>query len=240
MELTARDAECLPVSRGKRARFGRRAGPQLIASRWADASRYALWTSSSPIDGVCNPASRTSDSVSEGTLRVLPLDSLRFDRSVLLKATDSASCVLCDRQSRETMKPSKFKETLSRHSRETRELLLSAGGSEVRPVTAISGAPWWPSGVERPVCSAGHAMAFMAQVSMIDVPGSASLPGVPASFHYCQECAHAGRMACGWNDENLDHRRYDLRFLLDTSTLSPDGRGIQADPVRVWIDAGAA
>jgi hypothetical protein len=90
--------------------------------------------------------------------------------------------------------------------------------------TRLGGVPWWPATEERPRCPSGHLMAFIGQFRMADGPASAKDPGL-LSFHYCQECAHAGGMSFGHGD--ADNRGYEVRLFGRPSTET-DGQGIVA------------
>ncbi len=61
------------------------------------------------------------------------------------------------------------------------------------PVTKLSGVPWWPMGVERPVCVDGHKMAFVGQFRLDEVPGFDQPPTL-LSLHYCDACTYEGKM----------------------------------------------
>lgn len=108
-----------------------------------------------------------------------------------------------------------------------RRLVLSPGDPGPRSVTKLSGIPWWPRGIERPRCFAGHDMAFVAQFRMDEVPVFDQPPSL-LSFHYCDECAMRGAgMSFGWTDRGRQ-RGYDVRVFFDLE--SPvDGRGVVAE-----------
>lgn len=78
-----------------------------------------------------------------------------------------------------------------------RDWILTPGDPGPLPVTKFAGVPWWPKNTPRPVCPQGHAMGFVVQVRLADVPGWESDPGL-LSFHYCYECMWQGDMAFGW------------------------------------------
>ena len=114
---------------------------------------------------------------------------------------------------------------------------LSPGDSGQVPITKLSGVPWWPHGIERPRCVDGHLMSFIVQIRLDEVPGFDQSPTL-LSFHYCDQCAHDGRMAWGWADA---HRRkqpeglrssqrqqlqYALRIFSDLDKTRVDGAGV--------------
>lgn len=107
--------------------------------------------------------------------------------------------------------------------RRTRRIHLGEVPADVSPRTQIGGKPWWPRAVPRPHCARGHAMAFMAQVLLSDVPelaGDTSL----LSFHYCVECEYAGNMSFGANDL-WGNRGYSVD-LLSMPVGEADGLGV--------------
>jgi hypothetical protein len=87
---------------------------------------------------------------------------------------------------------SSFLEQLIELRRTTRRMHLSAGDPGATPVTKLGGVPWWPRGIARPRCVADHAMAFMAQIRLADVPGLRE-EGTMLSFHLCAKCKNRER-----------------------------------------------
>jgi hypothetical protein len=97
------------------------------------------------------------------------------------------------------MLPDEFRQQLCKPKRLTRELIVERGDPGCEPITKISGVPWWPAGLARPICGVGHLMSFMAQIRLSDVPGFESEDDILISFHYCQQCAYDGKMLWGWD-----------------------------------------
>jgi uncharacterized protein YwqG len=124
------------------------------------------------------------------------------------------------------MSAEEFRNKMLGLAKPTREFKVSEGGEGPLPVTKIGGEPWWPQGVPRPECKDGHAMNFVAQILLSDVP----LPDMPAnallSFHYCNECTENGRMSFGCFDE--ENRGYDLTILYDVHKAKADMKGLLA------------
>src|ERR1041385_8293909 len=102
------------------------------------------------------------------------------------------------------MEPDLFKSNILRLARTTRQMLFSSPESLPGIRTKLGGIPWWPQGITRPSCSSGHQMAFIAQVSLSDVPGLNS-SGL-LSFHYCLECVYEGSMAFGHGFDGAGYR----------------------------------
>lgn len=103
-----------------------------------------------------------------------------------------------------------------------RDWLLTPGDPGPLPVTKFAGVPWWPKGTPRPVCPEGHAMGFVAQVRLADVPGWEADPSL-LSFHYCYECMWQGDMASGWDDTT--NQGYAVTILHPTEQDETDGLG---------------
>ncbi len=124
-----------------------------------------------------------------------------------------------------------LKTALLRYLKPTRRLVLEPGDPGQIQVTKIGGVPWWPEGVQRPHCSHGHALSFIAQFLLSDVPGLGEECGL-LSFHYCQECAYEGNMPQGWSDcdDSPDLTAYDLTIFSDLS-VAADNLGIIAEDV---------
>jgi|GEM_PF-1942502 len=122
--------------------------------------------------------------------------------------------------------PDKFRQAMLRHQKKTREFHVQEGENEPSPVTKIAGQPWWPEGIQRPKCKCGHAMNFIAQFLLSDVP----LPNMPEnsllSFHYCDKCTSDGRMSYGWVDK--ENSGYDLSIFYDINKTKSDMRGLLA------------
>jgi len=129
------------------------------------------------------------------------------------------------------LSPDQFREKMREHEHPTRELVVQRGDLGPEPVTKISGTPWWPAGVSRPSCLHGHAMCFIAQVRLRDVPGLETTDSSLLSFHYCDECVIGGAMPWGWLDPETQGS-YDLRIFTDIDRTTVDGLGIIA-PSRI-------
>lgn len=119
----------------------------------------------------------------------------------------------------------------------TRRLVLQPGDPGQSPVTKVGGVPWWPASLARPHCPHGHAMSFIAQFRLDEVPElGPDDPGL-LSFHYCQECSYEGRMPQGWTSPDSDWadpqdaQRYDLSIFTEFTDKPADGLGIQAEDV---------
>lgn len=131
---------------------------------------------------------------------------------------------------------SKLRNAFLKFLKPTRRLVLEPGDPGQLPMTKIGGVPWWPEGKKRPHCPDGHAMSFIAQIRLSDVPGFEGDPGL-LSFHYCQECSYEGNMAFGWTSTDdstydpLDSQRYDLTIFTDMENTPVDGLGIIAEDV---------
>lgn len=122
-----------------------------------------------------------------------------------------------------------FCKRLKEHTRETRKLVLVNGDAEPTPETKISGTPWWPQGIPRPVCSSGHLMSFVMQVRLSDVPGLEKKENSLLSFHYCDECALEGKMAFGGFYEESDG--FNVSIFHDTEAGVADGLGMVSDSI---------
>lgn len=122
-----------------------------------------------------------------------------------------------------------FVQHLSDQKRQTKRMILASGDQGQTLSTKISGTPWWPSDRGRPRCKDGHAMAFMVQILLSDVPRCSLQTPTLLSFHYCVECMHAGRMSHGYGDLKVD-RCYDLSLFTNLSQAAPDRQGVLASP----------
>lgn len=122
--------------------------------------------------------------------------------------------------------PEKFRNDMLKFTKPTREFLVKEGQEEPLPVTKIAGQPWWPEEVERPKCKHGHAMNFIAQILLSDVP----LPNMPEnallSFHYCDQCTQEGRTSYGFFD--IENKEYNLSVFYGIDKLKNDTRGLLA------------
>ncbi|GMV94074.1 MAG: hypothetical protein AMXMBFR82_38520 [Candidatus Hydrogenedentota bacterium] len=123
-----------------------------------------------------------------------------------------------------------FRDRLLEHQKPTRELVLSPGDQGCKPITKISGEPWWPARLPRPTCGLGHTMSFMAQFRISDVPGFESETDSLVSFHYCQSCSYEGNMSFGWDCER-NKSGYDVSILTNITTREPDGLETVAEVV---------
>lgn len=101
-----------------------------------------------------------------------------------------------------------------------RDWLLSPGDPGALPITKFGGAPWWPAGVDRPECTHGHKLSFVAQIRLADVPGWESDPGL-LSFHYCLKCMENGDSSFGWDDAESSGYSVTIWNLAENS--EPDG-----------------
>jgi uncharacterized protein YwqG len=132
------------------------------------------------------------------------------------------------------MSAEEFRSKMLGLARPTREFKVSEGGEGPLPVTKIGGEPWWPEGVSRPECKEGHAINFVIQILLSDVP----LPDMPAnallSFHYCNECTENGRMSFGCFDE--ENRGYDVTVLYDIHEAKADMKGLLASSLTKSYD----
>lgn len=115
--------------------------------------------------------------------------------------------------------------------RPTRLLKDAPGDPGPFPVTKIGGIPFWPRGLDRPTCSLGHRMAFLAQIRLGDVPGWNDANGL-LSLHYCVECLGRGIMSLGLEDRKNGpfggtpgHVGYDVTVLPDPEANEADGLG---------------
>src|SRR5262249_48684289 len=125
--------------------------------------------------------------------------------------------------------PDDFQNQLREYTEKTRELVLTPGDPGPIPVTKISGTPWWPAGQPRPKCPNGHAMSFVAQVLLADVPSLEKFSDQLLSFHYCDECSKEGKMSFGWRDPN--HQGYDVTIHEVTAETSIDVLGLAAESI---------
>jgi hypothetical protein len=116
--------------------------------------------------------------------------------------------------------------------RAVRLLDLERPGGEAGdgPGTRVGGAPWWPVGRPRPACDLGHALAFVAQVRLTDVPGLGAPDDRLLSFHYCDACMREGDASFGWGHDEPGGRRG--RYAVDVLAAAPgdpaDGLGAAA------------
>lgn len=127
------------------------------------------------------------------------------------------------------MSPDEFRSVMRKHLQVTRELILTPGDPGPLCITKLSGLPWWPAGTARPVCERGHAMPFVAQIRLSDVPILAQGEDCLLSFHYCEQCVSEGNMAWGWNDKA--NKGYDISIFFDLDTKKPDREGLLHDPI---------
>lgn len=107
---------------------------------------------------------------------------------------------------------------------------MEPGDTGQYPVTKIGGVPWWPRGLGRPRCPHGHAMSFIAQVLLHDVPELGPDDRGLLSFHYCQDCTYKGTASNGW-PEPAEDQSFDLTIFNDWADQQPDGLGITAEDV---------
>jgi hypothetical protein len=96
------------------------------------------------------------------------------------------------------------------------------------PVSKISGEPWWPKGVKRPRCERNHAMTFLWQVRLAEVPGLDTDSGL-VSFHYCLGCSKAGRPSFGWAIPEVG--AYDVTVFEPSQHQAVDEWGTLEPPV---------
>jgi uncharacterized protein YwqG len=122
--------------------------------------------------------------------------------------------------------PDKFRQAMLRHAKKTREFQVLEGADEPLPVTKIAGKPWWPEGIQRPICRFGHKMNFIAQILLSDVPISNMPQNSLLSFHYCDQCTSDGKMSYGWYDK--ENRGYDLSIFDNIDNQATDTKGIVA------------
>jgi uncharacterized protein YwqG len=128
------------------------------------------------------------------------------------------------------MVPDEFRERLLEYQRPAREMILTSGDPGCKPISKISGVPWWPSDLGRPVCGRGHRMSFMAQFRLSDVPSFEQQQDILVSFHYCQECAYEGMMSFGWNCP-FNKPGYEISIITGISSRRPDLLGTVAEVV---------
>ncbi len=125
--------------------------------------------------------------------------------------------------------PDKFRQAMLRHVKKTREFQVQEGADEPLPVTKISGKPWWPEGIQRPICRFGHNMNFIAQILLSDT----TLPNMPKnsllSFHYCDKCSSDVKASYGFFDN--ENRGYDLSIFDNVDKQTTDMKGIVAPPL---------
>jgi uncharacterized protein YwqG len=129
------------------------------------------------------------------------------------------------------MSPDDFRQALLEYQRPTREMIITPGDPGCTPITKISGVPWWPGDLPRPICAHGHPMSFMAQFRLRDVPGFASHADSLISFHYCQQCSCEGNMSFGWNCALGNSRGYDVSIIEHVEDKQADGLGTIAEIV---------
>ena len=127
--------------------------------------------------------------------------------------------------------PDDFRGLLREYQRPVREMILTSGDPGCAPITKISGVPWWPSDRPRPRCNHGHAMSFMAQFRLSDVPTFESYRDSLVSFHYCQECSYNGNMSFGWNCSQGNTKGYDVSVINAIGDKQADGLGTIAELV---------
>jgi len=122
-----------------------------------------------------------------------------------------------------------FRAHLLPYQRHARELIVTPGDPGCLPETKISGVPWWPSDRPRPHCSHGHAMSFMAQFLLSDIPTFESHGDSLVAFHYCHECSYEGNTSYGWDDRLGNKDGYDISVINGIAGRQPDGLGVIAE-----------
>jgi uncharacterized protein YwqG len=85
------------------------------------------------------------------------------------------------------------------------------------------------------MCAKGHAMSFIAQVLLADVPALNEYSDKLLSFHYCDECSKEGKMSFGWGGPNSEG--YDVTIHETTTETQMDGLGLLAESI---VDAYSA
>jgi len=128
------------------------------------------------------------------------------------------------------MRSKEFIEQLWKFQRTTRELLVVSGDPGCKAITKVSGIPWWPLDIPRPVCSQGHSMSFIAQFLLSDVPGFQAENDSLVSFHYCQQCSDDGDASWGCNCP-LNKNGYNITIFNDVLHRKSDNLGIIAKEV---------
>lgn len=128
------------------------------------------------------------------------------------------------------MTPDDFRDRLLAHQRPTRELLLQPGDPGPVPLTKVGGSPWWPAARPRPHCRDGHAMAFVFQLRLSDVPAFESCQDALLSFHYCLDCSNRGNMSWGWEDPGTS-AGYDVAVLPIRHETQVDDAGMVAEAI---------
>ncbi|MGH7137574.1 MAG: hypothetical protein ACREHD_17650, partial [Pirellulales bacterium] len=76
----------------------------------------------------------------------------------------------------------------------------------------------------------GHAMSFVCQVRLSDVPGIEACGNTLLSFHYCLECAYRGNMSWGWEDPGAA-AGYDVALLSVAHDAPADVVGVVAEAI---------
>jgi hypothetical protein len=125
--------------------------------------------------------------------------------------------------------PDQFRNQLRQYTEKTRELVLTPVDPGPKAITKIGGVPWWPAGKARPTCAKGHAMSFIAQVLLADVPGLEKYSEQLLSFHYCDECSKEGRMSFGFGGPNP--QGYDVTIHEASAAIPTDGLGLAAESI---------
>lgn len=121
------------------------------------------------------------------------------------------------------MNSKQFCSRLAQWQKSARRVLLQTGDVGQKLVTKIGGAPWWPTGIRRPVCEHGHLMEFVVQIRLADLPEQPGDRGL-LSFHYCNQCSLDGKMSFGFNDY-FNNRGYEVRVIERPEDEVPDGLG---------------
>ena len=129
------------------------------------------------------------------------------------------------------MTPDEFRKQLLERRRLAREMIVAAGDPGCEPITKISGVPWWPSDLARPICDHGHPMSFMAQFLISDIPSFRAHSDSLISFHYCQQCSYNGNMSLGWNCTFGNIHGYKVSVIDHIGERKPDGLGAIAEVV---------
>ncbi len=129
------------------------------------------------------------------------------------------------------MSSSEFQQKMLKYSRQAREMLVKVGDPGCKPITKISGVPWWPADLPRPICGHGHSMSFMAQFRLSDIPRFESHRDTLVFFHYCQECSYDGNMSFGCNCVLSNTNGYDVSVISAIGKRRPDNLGTVAEVV---------
>lgn len=106
----------------------------------------------------------------------------------------------------------------------------------INPVTKFWGIPFWPKGLDRPICNKWHNLSFIMQINTDDVFDFQD--GNLVSFHYCEECTMEWDMSWWYLDED-NTNRYKISIFKDVNKIEKDSLWIvsKTTPIdELWVE----